>query len=185
MNIKQGKWLFAVLAVAMASMALADPAQDTELAEKEYKSDNLIRALELFGNAAMQGYAPAQVRYAELLDYAEEDEKSVFWYQIAVEQGSAAAEMGLGMMYLKGDGVKQDAEKSLYWIRHSAEQSYLPAVEYLVNYYRGEAKKWEDAAKFLKEKAAAEKAAIEKAAAEKAAVEKAAAEKAAKQPGQQ
>lgn len=185
MNIKQGKWLFAVLAVAMALMALADPVQDTELAEKEYRADNLPRALELFGNAALQGYAPAQVRYAELLDYAEDDEKSVFWYQIAVEQGSAAGEMGLGLMYLKGEGVKHDTEKALYWIRHSAEQSYLPAVEHLVNYYRIESKNWEDRAKFLKAKAVAEKAAIEKAAAEKAAVEKAAAEKAATKPGQQ
>lgn len=164
MNIKQGKWLFAILAVAMALAALADPAQDTELAEKAYNSENLPGAMELLSKAALQSYTPAQVRYAELLDYAEDDEKAVFWYKIAIEQGSPAGEMGLGIMYFKGEGVKQDTEKSLYWIRHSAEQNYLPAVEYLVNFYRGEAKKWEDTSRFLKAKAAAEKAASEKAA---------------------
>lgn len=167
MNIKQVKWLFAVLAVVMASVVLADPAQDVELAEKALHEDDLPKAMELYKAAALQSYAPAQVRYAELLDDAEENETAVFWFKIATEQGSAAGEMGLGAMYIKGEGVKPDPDKGLYWIRHAAEQNYLPAVDLLVKTYQGQAQFWEEKAAFLKAKADAERTATEKAATEK------------------
>jgi len=140
----------------MTSAALADPVHDAELAEKAIEVQDLPRAMELFRAAALQSYAPAQIRYAELLDAAEEDELAVFWYRIAIEQGSAAGEMGLGGMYLKGEGVKKDEEKALSLIQHAA-QSYLPAAELLEKYYRDQAKFWEGKASSLKAKATAEK----------------------------
>lgn len=167
MKIKQGNWLLGVSAAVMAFGAFADPAQDIELAEKAFNDQNLPMAMELLNKAALQSYAPAQVRYAELLDYAEEDQSAVFWYSVAIEQGSLAGELGLGGMYLKGEGVKKDTEKGLYWIQHAAEQGYFPAADTLARYYRGHAQTWEEKATFLKAKADAEKASAEKAAAEK------------------
>ena len=169
MNRKQDKykWLIALLAVVMASMALATPEQDTGLAEKAYNAGDLPKAIEILRKAAVQGYAPAQVLLGEVLDYAEEDEEAVRWLRKAAEQGNAAGELGLGVMYLKGEGVVQDSEKSLYWCMRAAEQNYLPAVEYLARGYRmgdfgpgvnvEQAQFWEAKASALKSNAATEK----------------------------
>lgn len=148
-------------------MAFANPEQDTELAEKAFNAGDLPKTLELLRKAAAQSYAPAQVRLGEVLDYAEEDEEAVRWFNIAVEQGSAAGELSLGFMYLKGEGVEQDFEKALYWIRRAAEQNYFPAAEFLARGYRmggfgsgvdiEQAQFWEARASALKSSTAAEK----------------------------
>lgn len=161
------KRLFALLTLAMASAAFAGPEQDTALAEKAFNAGDLPKALEFLRKAAVLSYAPAQVRLGELLDYAEENEEAVRWFNIAIEQGSAAGELGLGIMYLKGEGVKRDAEKALYWIVHAAEQNYLPAMELLIYGYRDgglgsapnieQAQFWEAKVGALKNSAAAEK----------------------------
>lgn len=172
MNVKSGKWLFAALTMVMGSVAFADPVQDAELAElaeKAIYADDLPKAMELLNKAALQGYAPAQARLGDILDIAEDKERAVFWYNISVEAGSAAGEMGLGNMYLKGEGVKKDADKGVYWIRRAAEQNYLPAMELLVKTLRHQAQIWEDKAEAMKVNLAAEKEVAEKAAAEKAA----------------
>lgn len=166
MNGMQGKGLFAVLIMAMAAVALADPEQDTGLAEKAFNAGDLPKTLELLRKAAAQSYVPAQVRLGEILDYAEEDEEAVRWFNIAVEQGSAAGELNLGAMYLKGEGVGQDFEKALYWIRRAAEQNYFPAAEFLARGYRmgglgsgvdiEQAQLWEARASAMKNSTAAE-----------------------------
>lgn len=166
----KSKWLIAVLAAAMASMAFADPEQDAALAEKAYDAGDVPVAIKLFRKAAVQNFIPAQVRLAEVLDYAEEDEEAVRWLRMAAEQGSAAGELGLGIMYLKGEGVEQDSEKAMYWFRSAAEQNYVPAVEYLARVYRmgdvglvvdiEQAQFWEARANTLKNSTAAEKTKI-------------------------
>ncbi|TAN73710.1 MAG: sel1 repeat family protein [Gallionella sp.] len=136
MSGKQGKWLLAVSAAAMAAMAFAGPEQDAELAEKAYGAGDVPGAMELFRKAAAQNNAGAQVRLAELLDAGDEDEEAVRWLRKAAEQGSAAGELGLGLMYLKGEGIGRDSEKAIYWFRRAAERNYLPAVEFLARGYR-------------------------------------------------
>lgn len=172
MNNKRGKnkWLVVLLVAAMVSTAFATPEEDTELAEKAYNAGDLPKTIALLGKAAVQGYAPAQVRLGEVLDYAEEDEEAVRWYRKAIEQGSAAGELGLGIMYLKGEGVAQDSEKALYWVGRAAGKNYLPAVEYLARGYRvgdfgsgvniEQAEFWEAKAISLKSNIAAEKAKV-------------------------
>lgn len=151
----------------MVQVAFADPGRDAGLAEKAYNAGDLPGAMELLRKAAVQSYAPAQVRLAELLDAAEEDEEAVRWLRIAAEQGSAAGELGLGGMYLKGEGVERDPVKAIYWFRRAAEQNYLPAVELLARGYRTGgfgseadiklAQFWENRASALKDSMAAEK----------------------------
>ena len=44
------------------------------------------------------------------------------WYRKAAEQGDAAAQYNLGVMYDKGEGVPQDYQEAVGWYRKAAEQ---------------------------------------------------------------
>lgn len=116
--------------------AVANPKQDTELAEKEFARGDLVASLALWTKAAQQGYAPAQVRLGFILDKAEEDEQAVDWYRKAAAQGNAAGEYGLGQMYAKGEGVKKDFEQARSYILRAAEKNYLDALVLMMNVYR-------------------------------------------------
>lgn len=136
-----------------AGWALAGPEQDTELAEKEFARGDLVVSMGLWRKAAQEGYAPAQVRLADILDKAEEDVEAVDWYRKAAVQGNAAGEYGLGQMYLKGEGVKKDAEQARVNVLRAAEKNHLPAVLLMMEAYRtggmglaidpGKADEWE------------------------------------------
>jgi TPR repeat protein len=45
----------------------------------------------------------------------------------AAEQGYAAAQYNLGLLYRDGQGVEQDFAKAVRWLRAAAEQDYAPA----------------------------------------------------------
>lgn len=137
-----------------APWAVAGPEQDTELAEKEFARGDLVASMGLWRKAAQEGYAPAQVRLGDILDKAEEDVEAVDWYRKAAVQGNAAGEYGLGQMYLKGEGVKKDAEQARVNVLRAAEKDYLPAVLLMMEAYRtggmglavdpAKADEWED-----------------------------------------
>lgn len=129
---RAGIWVFGLL----ASVALADPAQDTARAEDAFRVGDLVKAMTLLTRAAEQNYPAAQARLGELLDVAEQNEEAVRWFRKAADQGDAAGEFGLGRMYAAGEGVEKDAGKAVYWIRRAAEKDYLPAVEVLAQAYR-------------------------------------------------
>jgi TPR repeat protein len=118
---------------------MADPVEDTKKAEEAYYRDDLPVALELYRKAANEGYAPAQVRLAYILDWSESNEEAVEWYRKAAEQNNAEGKFGLGVMYSNGEGVETDPELALKLISESAEQEYPPAMNRLgVAYERGE-----------------------------------------------
>ena len=43
-------------------------------------------------------------------------------FRKAAEQGNAKAQLGLGLLYLKGKGIRQDDKKAAEWYRKAAEQ---------------------------------------------------------------
>jgi len=51
------------------------------------------------------------------------------------EQGMAAAQFIIGMMYSKGDGVAQDFKQGVKWIRKAAEQGNMGAQYSLATFY--------------------------------------------------
>jgi TPR repeat protein len=192
--------------IALSPVAFADAEGDMALAITALKHDDIFEAEKYFRKAAEQNYVPAQVQLGELKHAALENEEAVGWFLMAAYQGDAAGAYDLGEMYASGEGVELNVAKAVYWINHSAEKNYLPAVEVLVNAYRAgdlglkidldkvkswesksiplraAAKKVEDAriAAEIAEKKAAYKAAVEKKAADEAAAKKAADETAAK-----
>ena len=120
----------------MAPGAFAEPQQDTDLAEREFARGDIIAAMALWRKAAQAGYSPAQARLGDVLDKAEEDLEAAEWYRKAAEQGNAAGEDGLGQMYAKGEGVKQDFEMARMYFLRAAEKNYVPSVVVMMSAYR-------------------------------------------------
>lgn len=50
-----------------------------------------------------------------------EVEKASYWYLKLAEQGSAIGQFNIALFYLKGQGVEQDLEKVLYWMKKAQE----------------------------------------------------------------
>jgi uncharacterized protein len=131
-------WAGAAVLCAMlaAPLALAAPADDCAQAEQEFARGDLIASIALWQKAAEAGYAPAQARLGDILDKSEEDELAVDWYRKAAAQGNAAGEYGLGQMYGKGEGVKQDLAEARAHLLKAAQMNHVPAMVELLDVYR-------------------------------------------------
>lgn len=55
------------------------------------------------------------------------------WQQEQASNDVASVQFDLGLRYLKADGVESNRTTALYWIRKSAAQNYIPALEFLKN----------------------------------------------------
>ena len=51
----------------------------------------------------------------------QDDAEAVRWYRLAADQGYAIAQLTLGAMYLRGDGVPEDHVEAARWYRLSAD----------------------------------------------------------------
>lgn len=58
-----------------------------------------------------------------------------YWYRVGAEQGSAAAQYDLGVMYALGHGVSQDYAQAAQWYRKAAEQGNADAQTSLGSAY--------------------------------------------------
>lgn len=121
-------WAALALALAVGAAAAATPEGDFRDGERAYLAGDVIGAMSTLRRAAEKGYAPAQALLAEILDRAEFDEEALAWYRKAAEQGNAAAEFGLGGMYLAGEGAKADTGQALFWFTRAAERGHPGAI---------------------------------------------------------
>lgn len=129
-------WLGAAMLLIAAPLAFAGPEQDTEQAEQEFARGNLVGSLALWRKAAEAGYAQAQARLGDMADKAEEPAEAMKWYLKSSEQGNAAGEYGLGQLYAKGEGVKQDYAQARALTLRSAEKGFVPAILQALEIYR-------------------------------------------------
>jgi len=110
-----------------------------QLGRAYLRAKNYQAAVDQFGKAAEQGYAPAQnnlgLMYTRGLGVAKDDAEAVSWYRKAAEQGYAPAQNYLGLMYQNGQGVAQDDAEAVGWYRKAAEQGYAPAQNDLGTMY--------------------------------------------------
>ncbi len=68
-------------------------------------------------------------------DYAE----AARWYRKAADQGTGHAQVSLGEMYYRGQGVQQDYFGAVYWFRRAASQGHPSALYALGrSYFNGE-----------------------------------------------
>ncbi len=50
---------------------------------------------------------------------------------MAAEQESTEAQVYLGVMYTKGDGVEKDNDEAAYWLNRAARKGSITAQRYL------------------------------------------------------
>jgi len=125
----------ALVLVATMTPAYADIAEDHVKAIKMWEIGNVVDAMTQLTATAEKGYAPSQVWLATIMDQAQQDEDAVKWFRKAADQGEAAGEYGLGLMYAKGEGIKQDYAKALEYVTRAAEKDYSDAVFALAAVY--------------------------------------------------
>jgi TPR repeat protein len=63
------------------------------------------------------------------------DESALSRLRKAAEQGDGYAEFHLGLLYMDGKGVPQNAEQGIVWLRKSGEQGYAVAQDRLSSLY--------------------------------------------------
>ncbi len=57
--------------------------------------------------------------------------KALSWVKIAAQQGDTEAQKTLGLMYAKGEGVKQNLTQAKRWFRKAAKQGDMQAQDHL------------------------------------------------------
>jgi len=116
------------LLVVQYSSLQADAKIDGDKGIEEFRNGNLIEAMQLLEKSAAQGYTPAQVTLAYILDISEQDAEAYQWYQQAADNGDPAGLFGLGSMYAKGEGTSKDPHQAGQLIKRSALLNHLPAM---------------------------------------------------------
>lgn len=95
--------------------------------QNEQRGD-LKTAMMWYRNAAEQGFAPAQARFACALEDGEGIEKdvtkAVHWNRAAAAQGIASAQFNLARAYIMGRGVAPDLNQGMFWIREAAIREF-------------------------------------------------------------
>ncbi len=150
--------LWTIIAVATVSRAIGEeknicPRDDAEFATVQQRADakdpaaqtalascydlgmhvapNGKESIRLLGEAANQGYAPAEYELGRIYlygrgipaDYA----KALVWEQKAADQGDSRAQRDLAFMYERGLGVPADPARAAEWNRKAAAQGNAEA----------------------------------------------------------
>lgn len=123
-----GLFLVLVSILVMPPTLQADARSDGELGLAEYRRGNLIEAMQLLEKSAKQGYMPAQITLAFILDSAERDEEAFHWYQQAAERQDSPGLFGLAGMYAKGEGTAKNPRKAGQLIKQAAQQQHVEAM---------------------------------------------------------
>lgn len=127
----------AALLCAPAALTHAGESEDFARAQKYVEEGDVVRAMPILRKLADAGFAPAQVKLADMYDKAEENEAAVALYRQAAEKGNADALFGLASMIAAGEGVTRDADEALRLLRLAAERSHVPATHALAQAYIG------------------------------------------------
>lgn len=137
-NLTSQRWLLAIIFVAAAIFAAADPIELEQgraaLAAKDYASaQRLLQPLAQSGNAVAQN--ALGVMYRDGWGFARDDAAALSWFTKAAEQGNDKAQFHLGGMHAGGKGTPQDYAQASKWFRLAAEQGYAPGQSALATMY--------------------------------------------------
>jgi TPR repeat protein len=119
----------------MVARVQATPEADFQKGKQAFHRDDVVGAMGPLRRSAEQGYAPAQVLLAYILDRAEENTAAIALYRKAAEQGSAEGMYGLATMYAAGEGVEPQDAVAVQWFTRAMEAGHEPARFLLANAY--------------------------------------------------
>lgn len=101
---------------------------------------NMNRARTRLERAAASGHSEALFRMGTAYRHGEFEveqdfEKALVLLSQAAEKGHAPAQMELGQMHTRGQGVKADPEEAFRWFMRAAQQGYAPAQNNIGIFY--------------------------------------------------
>jgi TPR repeat protein len=103
--------------------------------EQESKMKKIVIAFLLLAGLAYAGALENGVKAYEYGNYKE----AAKWYKKAADQGFALAQYNLGVMYVKGLGVRQNYKEAVKWFKKAADQGHASAQNNLgVMYVKGQ-----------------------------------------------
>ncbi len=118
---------------------------------------DISKAFYWFSKSAIQGFADAQYRLADIYETVKHDlANAVKWYKAAAEQGHAEAQCTLGYCFEQGHGVEENAIEAVKWYKKAAEQGNAIAQSNLARCYeqgKGVDKNLSEAIKWYEESA--------------------------------
>lgn len=120
-----------------------EPTSQCELgdfyAEPDTSHTDYPEALKYYQEAAQSGHYRAFFEMCKLYDAPDKipdsKEKSLDIYTKMATQGFPSAQYILGMKYWLGDGVENNVDTALEWLRSAAEQNHEDAIRELANIY--------------------------------------------------
>lgn len=108
-------------------------------AEPDTTHTDYSEALKYYQEAAKSGHYRAFFEMCKLYDAPDKipdsKEKSIKIYTEMATQGFPSAQYILGMKYWLGDGVENDVDTAIEWLRSAAEQNHENAIRELANIY--------------------------------------------------
>lgn len=123
---------FAAAAEAGSSEAQFSLAQMVQLAQGGPSlglSQNYLQAMDLFLSAARQGYLPAQLELARLYETGivrfRDQEKALFWYQAAAQNGDEIAAAAAAVMLSEGRGVARFIDGPVSHFGHLSQVLFI------------------------------------------------------------
>ena len=107
--------------------------------------ENIPQAVAWYKQAAEKGHAPSMYMYALCLYHGEDISEgieqdlsqAVKWYKQAAQLGNCDANLELGKLYKRGEGVQRDPEKAVACFQKAMEEEEEAMVEYAVCLYEG------------------------------------------------
>lgn len=132
-----------------ATAAHADLVGNVSLTQSRFETMDVQRLTQMAsgGNQHAQFFLAKRLQKGE--DMPVDAANAVYWYTRAAEQNVAPAQLNLGIMYLRGEGVPADMQKGRAWLEKAAHlgdnrASYALAVLDEKNQRLVDAYKWYD-----------------------------------------
>ncbi len=131
-----------VIAALAACLLFGAPAARADMAEAQqaYANGDFTRAVELWQDEAAAGDADAAWYVGNMfvdglgVGYPDPTLAAIY-YQMAVDQGHAEAQVSLGLLHIQGRGVEQDYHRAVELLYDAAEAGHAVAIVELANLF--------------------------------------------------
>ena len=124
--------LFKVFSLQVISKRTKDNILDTEI-------NNVLNLIKLNETTDIELQLILGNMYNDGEGIAQNDEQTVYYYQLAADQGNDMGQYNLGRMYYNGQGVDKNYEQAALYYKLAADQGYYKAQYKLGNmYYYGQ-----------------------------------------------
>lgn len=115
--------------LTMSTAATAGAEEDYQQGATAYqKHGDMVGAISPLTRAADAGHIEAQLLLGYILDWSEENQRSVHYYRMAADAGDPRGQLALAHMYTIGEGVDKDPAMARNLIEKARDLGHAPAL---------------------------------------------------------